>query len=224
MAVTRVPNHGPVNPSEPPARCRCERPAPYRGEDDGLVHCFGCGHVVGGQPREVAEPEPVAVPVTPAERLDVQIRARCGEIRRQWIDLARMLHEMSEGPYRELGYRRFGDYLASIGLSYSQAHRLLRVWRRFVLEGGARPDELAEHNMSKLELVCRGDGPVDAGRLVEMASTHTTAQLQELYRNGKLGPARVPCPTCRRPMPLKAGRPPAAWGGAADGPLRQGGL
>jgi hypothetical protein len=118
-----------------------------------------------------------------------------------------MLHEMSEGPYRELGYRRFRDYLDSVGLSRSQAHRLLRIWRRFVLEGGARPDELAEHDMSKLELVVRGDGPVDAGRLIEMASTHSTRELQELYRTGELGPPRVPCPSCGRPLPIKSGRP-----------------
>jgi hypothetical protein len=130
-------------------------------------------------------------------------------ISRSWVWLAERLHAFHElRGWEVLGFDALEHWLRSpgIGLSRSQFFRLVRVWRRLVVDHEVRPERLHGASLERLDVISRADGELPVEEALADVRELTMRELVAKYR-GKLLPPVGECPTCHRPLPRKRGRP-----------------
>jgi hypothetical protein len=90
-------------------------------------------------------------------------------------------------------------------LTRSQCFRLVRVWKRLVIEHEVAPEQLHGVNLERLDVISRVDGELPVEAALEDVKQLTMRELVAKYR-GELPPV-AECPACHRPLPRKRGRP-----------------
>lgn len=123
----------------------------------------------------------VKVDNNPAWERHVRIVALKQTIERMGVEMGKELYYFqAEKDYLKLDYTSFESYLGSPELAISRrtAFRLIRVYRRWVVELGYEPEQLTEAGTTKLDMLAAHVDEKSKDRFLNMAATLSMSDLQ----------------------------------------------
>ena len=123
----------------------------------------------------------VKVDNSPAWERHIRIVALKQTIERMGVEMGKELYYFqAEKDYLKLDYTSFESYLGSPELAISRrtAFRLIRVYRRWVVELGYEPDQLTEAGTTKLDMLAAHVEEGSKDRYLNMAATLSMSDLQ----------------------------------------------
>lgn len=152
----------------------------------------------------------VAPTVAPdrAQQLEQEIVRGLEAGRTAAIYTAKCLTEYIEGEGWRHNYETLNEFLSQgeVGMSRTDAFRLIRVYRGYVLDGGVPHAELAGIDPTKLDIALPGLTQVHWKELVSDCRVMPRGDVQEKYRGSRAPsakldataePEKARCPTCQ---------------------------